>query len=277
MLALHYQKDPATLDEQQVREFFMHLCSTRQGRPSAIISARSALKRFYCGHLKTGQQWALWDQIRVRTCHKIPQLLTREELKRFFGAITHARYRTLLRLIYHTGLRLGEALHLQVEDIDGQALRLYVRHRPEHAVKTRRERYVPFSPAMLGSLRRFWKRHQHPKWLFPAVSPHWKAQGSNECQAVAQCQGPMCKRVVQKAMSQALAACGITKKATPHTLRHCFATHLLEEGVHLRLIAKWMGHVQLASTLVYLQCTEINEAQGRQAQQRLLSGARRPA
>jgi integrase len=258
------------LGEEQVREFFVHLRTVLKAGPSAVVSARLALKCFFCVYLQSGHSWALWSQIRVRVRHKIPQLLNRPEIVRLLAAVTLLRVRMILHLIYHTGLRLGEALYLQVEDVDKPGLRLHVRHRSEHPLKNRRERFVPISPPLLELLNGFYLRHRHPKWLFPALSPNWQAQGLSLQQAALQAQGPMSARLVQEAMGHALASCAIAKKATPHTLRHCFATHLLEEGVNLRVVSTWLGHQHLTTTLTYLQYTEINEAQARLVQERLL-------
>jgi integrase len=210
-------QDPSVLSEAQVRDFFVHLRVERKASAPTIKMARKALRLFFGEHLKVGRDWELWRELRVRACHKLPDLLEREEIARLLVTLRHDRLRTLLALIYHTGLRLGEALHLGVQDIDSAGLRLHVRHSQEHGIKNRRERYVPISPAMLENLRRFYRRHRHPQWIFPALSQHWQSKGLSLAQAAAQGPGPMSQESVCRAMSAALAECGIAKQATPHT------------------------------------------------------------
>jgi integrase len=129
---------------------------------------------------------------------------------------------------------------------------------------------------MLEELRGFWKRHRHQKWIFPGMSPGWQAQGLSFAGALHQSQLPMSARCVQETMKQALKDSGLTKRATPHTLRHCFATHLLDQNVNLRLVSQWLGHAKLSTTLVYLQCSESSEKQGREVQGQLLAALGRP-
>lgn len=174
------------------------------------------------------------------------------------------RFRTILRLIYHCGLRIREACRLEVTDIKRSEGRLHIRN-----AKGGKSRYVPIAPEMLADLRRFWCRHRHPRFLFPGMQVDWKAHKEPLVQRALRAKGPMSESAVQNAFRLALAASGIKTKATPHTLRHSYATHLLEEGVSIRLISQYLGHSSLETTLIYTHLTAVCEAQAVCALQRL--------
>jgi len=124
---------------------------------------------------------------------------------------------------------------------------------------------------MIERLRRYWKAHRNPKWLFPGVGRGWKDRCHSLVAAMGQSSKPMSVSSVQNAMRMSVASCGLKKKATCHTLRHSFATHLLEDGVSIRQVSEYLGHATLQSTLIYLHLTEVSEAKGRQVQERLLN------
>jgi integrase/recombinase XerD len=265
----HFDTDPAALGELEARDFLLHLRVQCEASRSTMSGARAALRCFFDAHLGVGKDWGLWRELRVRGEHKVPVVLTRQEVEQLLGAVHHARPRMIMHLMYHTGLRIGEACHLQVGDIDGKGLTLRVRHSRDHHTKNRAERLVPITQAMLEDLRHFWSRHRHPKWLFPALPKGWRSRGLSVVQAAAEANAPLKEELIQKVMRLALQQCAITKAATPHSFRHSFATHMLEEGVDVRLIGMLLGHAKLESTLVYLHLTEINSARAREAQLRL--------
>ena len=122
---------------------------------------------------------------------------------------------------------------------------------------------------MIADLRRFWRRHRHPRWLFPGMQVDWRAHKQPLTERALRAKGPMNESTVQNAFRLALAASGIKIKATPHTLRHSYATHLLEEGVSIRLISQYLGHSSLETTLIYTHLTAVSEAQAVAALQRL--------
>ncbi|MDI6800400.1 MAG: tyrosine-type recombinase/integrase [Actinomycetota bacterium] len=149
-----------------------------------------------------------------------------------------------LSTVYSCGLRLHEGLHLEVSDIDSSRMMIHV-----HRGKGAKDRYVPLPPSTLNLLRRYWVTHRHPCLLFPALG-----RGGNGAK---EAPSPMAKSSVQGAFRRAKVAAGIRKKAVSvHTLRHSYATHLLEAGVNLRLIQRYMGHAQLETTMVYLHLTQ---------------------
>jgi len=133
-----------------------------------------------------------------------------------------------------------------------------------------RMREVPISPAMVKRLRRYWKFHGNPRWLFPGVGRGWKERTRSLSRAMGEAREAMSVSAVQNALRMALAGSGLKKNATCHTLRHSFATHLLEDGVSIRQVSAYLGHASLTSTLVYLHVTEISESRGREVQERLL-------
>jgi site-specific recombinase XerD len=159
-----------------------------------------------------------------------------EEVRRLLGCIRLRHYRVCLSTIYGCGLRLLEGVQLQVRDIDSGRMLLHVR-----GGKGNKDRYVPLPEQSLSQLRRHWRRHRHPMWLFPG-----REVSSNE---------PMDESGVQKAFRAALKDSGINKPASVHTLRHSYATHLLEAGVNLRLIQSYLGHDSLATTAIYTHLT----------------------
>jgi len=191
-------------------------------------------------------------------------VLTRKETSRLLGTIRSGRFKAVLALIHHCGLRVGEAVRLRPADVD--AARGVVRIIDGKGGKNRE---VPIAPAMIERLRLFWKAHRNPRWIFPGVGRGWKDRFRSLGAAMGQSSKPMSISSVQNAMRMAVASCDIKKKATCHTLRHSFATHLLEGGVSIRQVSEYLGHTTLQSTLVYLHLTEISEAKGREVQQRL--------
>jgi integrase/recombinase XerD len=266
MIGRHYQADPATLNEEQVRAYFLFLRTERHYAPSSIALTLAALRAFYCDHLGTGKDWKLWRDLRVRRQEALPEVLSREEVARLLGMIRVDRFRTILRLIYHCGLRIREACRLEVTDIKRSEGRLHIRN-----AKGGKSRYVPIAPEMLADLRRFWCRHRHPRWLFPGMQVDWKAHKEPLVQRALRAKGPMSESAVQNAFRLALAASGIKTKATPHTLRHSYATHLLEEGVSIRLISQYLGHNSLDTTTVYLHLTAVSEGRAVTALRKLFA------
>jgi integrase/recombinase XerD len=254
LIGRHFGCDPATLEECKVRDYFLFLRNERNYAPSSIALTLAALRTFYREHLGIGRDWKLWQELKVRRLEPLPTVLSREEVARLLAAVQCDRFRTILRLIYHTGLRIREACRLEVLDIKANAGRLHVRN-----AKGGKDRYVPIAAEMIADLRRFWCRHRHPRYLFPGMQVDWKAHKQPLNQRALRAKGPMNESTVQNAFRLALAASGIKTRATPHTLRHSYATHLLEEGVSIRLISQYLGHASLDTTLIYTHLTAVSE------------------
>ena len=266
LIGRHFTCDPALLDECKVRDYFLFLRNERNYAPSSIALTLAALRTFYREHLGTGREWKLWKELKVRRLEPLPTVLSREEVARLLGAVQCDRFRTILRLIYQTGLRIREACRLEVIDIKANAGRLHVRN-----AKGGKDRYVPIAPEMVVELRRFWCRHRHPRFLFPGMQLDWRAHKQPLNERALRAKGPMNESTVQNAFRLALAASGIQTKATPHTLRHSYATHLLEEGVSIRLISQYLGHASLDTTLIYTHLTAVSEERAVAALQRLFA------
>lgn len=269
VLGRHYHADPEILTEAQVRAYFVYLRAERKFAGSSMTVAIAALRSFFRDHLHLGD-WSLWREIKVRREQTLPIVLSREEVALLLSCVSHRRFRVILRLIYHCGLRLSEALHLETRDIDRAAGRIHIR-----LGKGGKDRYVPIAPAMIDELGLFWMLHRNPQYLFPGVGRDWKWQKTPIEVAARKAKQPMSASAVQNAFRVALALSGMKKPATVHTLRHCFATHLLEEGVSIRLISQYLGHHSLDVTVIYTHLTSTNEEKTRLAQETLLAATAR--
>jgi integrase/recombinase XerD len=244
-LADHYGKSPDQINEEELRQYFLYLSQVRKVSRSTFQIALSAIKFFYEYTLQ--QQWATLELVRPARETKLPAVLSVAEVGRVLACVHRARYRVCLSAIYACGLRLQEGIHLQVGDIDSQRMFIHV-----HRGKGNKERYVPLPRSLLELLRRHWSSHHHPQWLFP--DSRWEG-GSSVAPA-----GPVHYRGVQRAFKFALGESGIQKDATVHTLRHSYATHLLEAGVSLRLIQAYLGHASPDTTILYTHLTPLVEA-----------------
>jgi len=258
----HYQCDPATLSEDQIRAYYLELRQVRKFGGSAMKIAKCALRCFYREHLKLGLAWTVFEDLRIAPPQTLPLVLTREQVAALLKAVQLPRYRTILGLIYHTGLRVGEAVRIELRDLRETRTehpRLHVR-----CGKGGKDRFVPLSPAMMTELREWWKTHRHPTFLFPGTTTGERQRGQPTDAAV-WADSHLSVSAVQTTFRLARAASGLPAEATVHTLRHCYATHLLEEGVSLRSISQYLGHISLDTTVIYTHLTPLNEARTRAA------------
>jgi len=241
-LAQHYQQSPDKLTEKQVRDYFLYLINEKEFAPSSLKIAYYGIKFFYTRTYP--QSWPILQKnfFRAPKQRRLPAVLTIEEVRRLIAAVRTVHNRTYLWTVYSCGLRLTEGLHLQVGDIDSQRMMLHV-----HRGKGAKDRYLPLPAVTLQLLREYWATHGNPTWLFPAT-------GRDHRQA-ATAKKPMGKASVQGALRRVVEQLGLKKSICVHTLRHSYATHLLEAGVNLRLIQKYLGHSSLQTTTLYLHLT----------------------
>jgi len=255
-LAEHFQADPATLTENQLREYFLFLRQHKGYRHSAMKAAKFALRSFY--HECLGPTtWTVFQELRIAEPDVLPVVLSRTEVQALLGAITEARFRACLRLMYHCGLRVGETVSIRLRDIHGRETppRLHIRNG-----KGGKDRYVPIAPLIVEELRQWWRTHQNPEFLFPSPGRAWADRSPTLAQSMRRATAPMSVSSVQMAYRLARAASAVNSASTTHSLRHSYATHLLEEGVSLRQISQYLGHESLDTTVIYTHLTAISEA-----------------
>jgi len=242
-LARHYHKPPDQINEEELRQYFLFLKNEKHAARAGCTIALCGIKFFYERTL--GKEWKTFEFVRPPKEKKLPVVLSVAEVGRVLGCVHRQRYRVCLTTIYTCGLRLLEGVHLQVKDIDGERQLLHI-----HQGKGGKDRCIPLPSACLKMLRQHWLTHRNPLWLFP--SP------------LEEIHQPMSASGVQRALRRAMKESGVHKEATVHTLRHSYATHLLEAGVNLRIIQSYLGHASPATTSIYTHLTSITETQTRQ-------------
>jgi site-specific recombinase XerD len=238
-LARYYHKSPALLTEQELRDYFLYMkLEKRYARSTATITL-CGIKFLY--EVTLHKDWPVLDLVRPPKERKLPPVLSRPEVQRVLQAVHVPLYRVCLTTIYSGGLRISEGVHLEVEHIDSGRMQLRIRG------KGNKDRSVPLAPRTLEMLRSFWRTHRSPRWLFPASAQPWaRARGQDR---------PVAVESVQAAFRRAVECSGINKAAHVHTLRHSYATHLLEASVNLRLIQEILGHRSPSTTSIYTHLT----------------------
>jgi integrase/recombinase XerD len=240
-LARYHHRAPESLSNEEIRRYFVHLkCERKLARPTITI-ALCGIKFLYASTLR--RDFTLTGVPRPKREHKLPVVLTRAEVRMILRQVTELRHRACLTLIYACGLRLGEGCRVQVTDLDRARGALHV-----HAAKGAKDRYVALPAPVLPLLETCWFTHRNPVWLFPSVG----RGGTHGATATS----PVPLGTVQQVFRAALAVSGVHKHVSVHSLRHSYATHLLEDGVNLRQIQTWLGHNSPAVTSVYTHLTE---------------------
>ena len=237
-LARHYHKSPDLINEEELRQYFLFLKNEKHASRSTCTIALCGIKFFFQHTL--GREWKTFDFLRPPKEKKLPVVLSIAEVRTILARVHRQRYRVCLSTIYACGLRLREGLHVQVSHIDSDRHLLHVCNG-----KGGKDRYVPLLPPILRMLRRHWLTHRDPAWLFPSPSKPEK--------------GPMEASGVQRAFRAARLESGIQKHATVHTLRHSYATHVLEAGLNLRIIQSYLGHASPATTAIYTHLTQVSD------------------
>ena len=241
MLSEFYGKGPDELSEGELEAYFLHRRNVDHWSPNTMRICYCGIRFFFVQVLQ--RNWHLFDILRAKNESRLPAVLSREEVRSLLACVRTPHNHAFLSTVYTCGLRLQEALHLEVSDLDSDRMMIHV-----HRGKGAKDRLVPLPHATLGVLRTHWRAHRNPRLVFPACG--------RDGRAAAGATTPMAKSSVQGAFRAAKLKAGIVKRAVSvHTLRHCYATHLLEAGVNLRVIQKHMGHSSLESTMVYLHLT----------------------
>ena len=244
-LAKHYHKSPDQIDEEELRQYFLYLMNVKRAARNTCTIALCGIKFFYEHTLE--RQWHFLEFARPAKEKKLPVVLSVEEVTAILARVHIQHYRVCLTIIYACGLRLLEGVHLQVNNIDSARKMLHIRQG-----KGGKDRYVPLPEVSLRMLRRHWLTHRNRVWLFPALRTGQSPEHANQ---------PMNESSVQKAFHAALCESGIHKNATVHTLRHSYATHLLEAGLNLRIIQSYLGHASPATTAINTHLTSTTEVQ----------------
>ena len=240
-LAAFFDRCPDKLTPDDLKTYFASLVESHSW--STVKTDRNGIQ-FFWKHV-LGKHWNFVEIIKPPTVKRLPVILTAAEIEKLLNAARKLRYYTILLTLYSMGLRLGEGLNLTVNDIDSGLMRIHLRN-----CKGGRDRYVELPRRTLKALRHYWATHRNPRFLFP------EGQTAKQRHQATQ---PMSRSCTQKAMRQLVEECKINKHVSPHSLRHSFATHLLEQGLSLRAIQELLGHMCPKTTAIYTQLTETTQ------------------
>jgi integrase/recombinase XerD len=232
----YFDRTPDTLSTHDLKQYFNDLIQTHSW--STVKLDRNGLQFFYRYTLE--RQWEWLNIVKPPQVSHLPDILTPAQVGMLINQTKQQRYQTFFLTIYSMGLRLGEGLNLTVNDIDSQSMQVHIRDG-----KGGKDRIIPLPNRTLDALRLYWITHHHPRLLFP---------GKNTSS-----DSPMDKGGVQKAMKQVLKECCINKRISLHSLRHCFVTHLLEQGLDLRSLQVLLGHGSLNTTARYTRFTQVKQ------------------
>ncbi|MCH7891422.1 MAG: site-specific integrase [Gemmatimonadetes bacterium] len=231
-MARYYNRSPADLSADEVREYLRYLKDDREVSRSAFVQVIAALRFLYRFTLGRPEMVPKIPYPRGKRRH--PVVLSRQEVVRWLKAMPNLKHRTVALVLYGAGLRISEALALELRDIDSERMVITVRHGKGDA-----DRQVTLSEVLLKALRRYWRAYAPPGCLFPGKDP----------------EKPLTVSTIQRALKAARHRAGIRKRASAHTLRHSYATHLLEAGTDLRVIQTLLGHSSLRTTEIYTHVT----------------------
>jgi site-specific recombinase XerD len=236
--ARHFNRAPDRLGLRHIREYQAELFQKRKLSAGTVANRLAALRFFYIKTLK--KAWSVAETPYPKKSHRLPAILSQEEVARLIDAARTPFHRTLLITLYATGLRCAELTRLKVSDVDSKRMVIHVQ-----GGKGRKDRDVMLSPKLLDELRKHWRRlrRKTSDWLFPGNRWHTADR-------------PMDTKTPRNACRAAAKRAGLNGAIHPHTLRHCFATHLLEAGADLRTIQILLGHSSLKETTIYLHLSK---------------------
>ena len=241
MLSAFYDKPPEQITEAELEAYFLHRRNVDHWSANTLRICYCGIRFFFVQVLQ--RDWHLFNILRAKSESRLPAVLSREEVRALLACVRTPHNHAFLSTVYACGLRLEEALNLEVSDIDSGRMMIHV-----HRGKGAKDRLVPLPQTTLKILRTHWRAHRNPRLVFPAYG--------RDSRSAASATTPMAKSSVQGALRAAKHQAGIAKRGVcVHTLRHCYATHLLEAGVNLRVIQQHMGHASLQTTMMYLHLT----------------------
>jgi integrase/recombinase XerD len=240
MLVDFYSKSPDKITEHELQDYFLHRKNIDKWSAATLRICYSGIKFYFINVLK--RDWHTLELIHAKREQRLPVVLSVNEAWTILNTVRTPQNKAYLTAVYTCGLRLHEGLHLQVADIDSQRMRIHV-----HRGKGAKDRYVPLPKHTLAVLRDYWRLHRNNTWIFPRLG-----RGGKEGPGAKK---PMNYTSVQGALGRTLKQLKFKKKVSVHTLRHSYATHLLEAGVNIRRIQQYLGHRSLSSTMVYLHLT----------------------
>jgi len=224
-----YKKSPSLLGESEIRQY-LHYCITEKRVNEGTVNASySALKFLYTKILN--KPWNVEKLTRIKERRRLPIVLSPEEVKKIFDATEYLKHKAILMTIYSGGLRVSEVCNLKITDIDSKNMQIFIREG-----KGKKDRYTLLSKSNLEILREYWKEYKPKEFLF---SGRYRTDAINP-------------RSVQRVFEKARKKAGISKHATVHTLRHSFATHLLDSGTDICYIQRLLGHTRISTTTIYL-------------------------
>lgn len=232
-LARYYHRSPAEITEEEVRAYFLWLVQEKGVARSTLTTHLSGIKFLFEITLK--REWFIFNLVRPPRRKKLPVILSPEETRQLLSLVRLPKSRMALTVIYACGLRLNEGLHLRVQDIDSSRMLIWIRNG-----KGGKDRYVPMPQRLLVLLRDYWNIHKPSSYFFFRKDKNTAISDTS----------------LQHTFKVALRQSGITKAASIHTLRHSYATHLLEQGVDLRVIQELLGHKSPQTTAVYTHLTD---------------------
>lgn len=227
--AKHFNKSPDLLNDDQIKEYLYYCITEKKICEGTVNVIHSALKFFYTKTL--GRVWNVESLARIKERKKLPVVLSQSEVKAILDVTTNLKHKAILTTIYATGMRVSEAANLKVSDIDSQNMQIFIRNG-----KGKKDRYAMLSKTNLDILREYWRKYRPNDYLF--VGRYGK--------------GHITVRSIQRIFEQSSDKAGIKKDASVHTLRHSFATHLLEAGTDICYIQRLLGHSNINTTTVYL-------------------------
>lgn len=234
--ARYFHRPPDRLRPEHIREYQAHLFRTRKLSAGSVTQHLAALRFFFVRTLQ--KPWSVAETPYPKRVFRLPTVLSQEEVARLIDSARTPFHRILLMTLYATGARRAELARLKISDIDSRRMVLRIR-----GGKGRKDRDVMLSPKLLEALRQHWRGLQPKEWLFPGGRWHTRSH-------------PIDTKTIWNACQEAAQRAGIKKQVHPHTLRHCFATHLLEAGADLRTIQILLGHRDLEETTIYLHLSQ---------------------